>query len=256
MVKAVQPLVSVITPVHNSAVFLKDTIISVLNQTYQNWELILIDDNSKDDSVKIIKQFQKNDQRIKSILLDTNLGAARARNAGTLIAKGRFLAFLDADDLWVPEKLELQVNFSLDTNSRFVFGSYWFANALGKICSEQVKVPVSVNYKQSLKNHIIWTSTVLLDLKYVPREMAIMPNVRKGQDAATWWQILRSTQINAYSIQKPLAIYRRTSESLSANKFKAAKRTWYLFRTVEGLNLIKSAYNFCFYSYNAVRKRI
>lgn len=250
------PLVSIVTPVYNAAEFLPETIRTVLDQTYENWELIFVDDDSTDESVDVIKQARKKDKRIKIVKLEQNSGAAKARNAGTMEARGDYLAFLDADDLWVKDKLEKQVEFTMRGGHAFVYSSYQFASSGGAPISEPVVVPEDINYKKSLKNPIIWTSTVLLDLNQVPKELIMMPDVRRGQDAATWWQILRETGINAYGVQEPLAYYRRTKGTLSSNKLRASKRTWYLYRKVEKLGLVKSVYYFPFYAYNAVKKRM
>lgn len=253
---ATSPLVSIVTPVFNAERFIQDTIASVQAQTYENWELLLVDDQSSDKSVELIKQAQKNDARIKLIAMPQNGGAAKARNKGTETATGRYVAFLDADDLWEPKKLEVQVAFAQEGDHAFIYSSYQFANSNGDATGAPVAVPASINYTQALKNHIIWTSTVLLDTEKIPKDLMMMPNVRRGQDAATWWQILRTTGINAYGIQKSLARYRRTEDTLSANKLKAMKRTWFLLYRVEKLGLVKSAYNFCWYAVNAVKKRV
>ena len=250
------PLVSVVTPMHNAERFIEDTIKSVQAQTYSNWEMILVDDLSDDRSIEIVNKFRKNDSRIKLIKNKENLGAAKSRNAGTGVSEGRFVAFLDADDLWVEDKLEKQVLFALENKQGFIYSSYQFADEKGEATTSSVSVPLSIDYKKALKNHIIWTSTVLVDVTLVPKKLVIMPDVRRGQDAATWWQILRETGTSAYGIQESLALYRRTNDSLSANKLKAIKRTWSLYRNVEKLSLARSVYSFCFYGYNAVRKRM
>lgn len=255
MSKTKQPLVSIVVPVYNAERFIRDTIASVQAQTYADWELILVDDVSKDDSVSIIKSLQKSDKRIKLIQSEKNQGAALSRNIGTKNAKGQYLAFLDADDLWDEAKLEKQVKFMQENGHAFTFTDYEFADEQGQSTGKRAHMPTVITYRQSLKNHIIWTSTVMLDLEQIPREIAYMPDVRRGQDTATWWQILRHTNM-AYAISEVLSYYRRTNDSLSSNKLKAVRRTWYLFREVEKLNILNSSYNFCFYAVNAVRKRI
>lgn len=253
--KQKNPLVSIVVPVYNAEKYLVDTIGSVLRQTYDCWELLLIDDQSSDNSVEIISQFQIDDKRIHLIRMSDNSGAALARNAGIEKARGQYLAFLDADDIWDKYKLEKQIAFMQNTGHAFTFTGYEFADASGTSTGKKVSVPAMISYRQALKNHIISTNTVMIDLEKVAKELIFMPNVRRGQDAATWWKILR-TSGDAYGINEPLAYYRRTSGSLSANKFKAMKRTWYLFRKVEKLGLIKSAYYFGWYGYNAVKKRV
>jgi len=250
-----QPLISIVVPVYNAEKFLTDTIGSVQAQTYQNWELLLADDCSSDGSVSAIKKHQKADKRIKLLRMKQNSGAALSRNLGTERAKGQYLAFLDADDIWVESKLERQVAFMQQHDHAFTYTGYEFADEQGAPTSKIVSVPSTITYRQALKNHIIWTSTVMIDLAKVDRETAYMPDVRRGQDAATWWKILRHVDM-AYSIDMPLSLYRRTNSSLSANKLKAMKRTWYLLTEVEKLGLPRSAYNFAWYGFNAVKKRV
>lgn len=249
------PLVSIVTPVYNSERFISDTIDSVLSQNYSSWELILIDDMSTDSSIEIINKYKIQDNRIKLIKNNQNLGAAKSRNRGTEVAHGRYIAFLDADDLWHPLKLSTQVKFMEDNNLGFTYTAYEFTDKTGKPTGKKVKVPFHITYRQSLKNHIIWTSTVMVDIGKIHKHLLEMPNIRRGQDAATWWQILKHTN-SAYGINEVLSYYRRSSSSLSANKFKAMKRTWYLFRKIEKLSTISSTYNFFWYAYNAVRKRV
>ncbi len=119
-----EPLVSIITPVYNSEEFLSETIKSIQNQTYKNWRLLLVDDCSKDNSSEIIKSFRKEDARIKYIKLEKNSGAAVSRNVGIKNAEGRFIAFVDSDDLWDSRKLEIQIEYMLKENVGFSFTSY------------------------------------------------------------------------------------------------------------------------------------
>lgn len=249
------PLVSIVTPVYNAAPYIEHMVKSVQSQTYENWELILVDDMSKDDSVKLIKRMQEDDARIHLIRLKENSGAAIARNAGLNRASGQFLSFLDADDLWLPPKLEVQVRFMQENNHKFTFTGYEFADSNGVGNGKVVHVPLIISYREALKNHIISTITTMIDLDQVPKEYVTMPNIRRGQDAATWWQILRNMG-SAYGIDSALSLYRRTDSSLSANKFKAVKRTWYLLRSVEKLNFLQAGYCFFWYAFNAVRKRV
>jgi teichuronic acid biosynthesis glycosyltransferase TuaG len=249
------PLVSIVVPVYNAEIFLTDTVETVRSQSYSNWELIFIDDCSTDRSVELIKQVQRMDDRIKLIQLVQNSGAAIARNAGTKKAKGKYIAFLDADDLWDMDKLNKQVKFMSSNNYSFSFTGYFFADSKGKPIGRKVNMPAKVNYNQILRNPIIWTSTVMLDTEQIQRTTMLMPNIRRGQDAATWLKIMKTVN-NAYGMSEALSYYRRTKQSLSANKLIAIKRTWHLYRKVENLSLLKSITVFIFYGYNAVRKRI
>jgi len=249
------PLVSIVVPVYNAARFMDDTIQSVLNQTYQNWELLLVDDCSSDDSVQIIKKYQKKDERIKLFELSKNSGAAIARNTGIDNSKGRYLAFLDADDLWIKNKLELQVTFMQEKNAAFSFTGYEFADENGKPNGKKVHVPQTITYKQALKNTTIYTSTVMQDMFQLSKKLIYMPNLKRGQDTATWWKILKTLDF-AWGIDKNLAYYRRTTSSLSANKLTALKRTWNIYRNIERLSLIYSFYCFSVYTVNAIKRRI
>lgn len=246
-------LVSIIVPLYNASKFIDDTINTVLNQTYENWELLFINDCSTDDSIKIIKKYK--DNRIKIINNKENSGAAISRNVGIKASKGRYICFLDADDLWKEEKLQKQIDFMRKNNCAFSFTGYEFALENGIPNGKKVFVPNKINYKQALKNTTIWTSTVMLDMKKLDKDDIYMPNVRRGQDTATWWKILKKVDY-AYGLNDILSFYRRTNTSLSSNKITALKRTWNLYRNIEHLNIVYSIYNFIFYVFNAIRRRI
>ena len=248
-------LVSIVVPVYNAEAFLKDTIESAMKQTYTNWELILVNDCSSDDSVNIIKKYEKKDSRIKLINNKENSKAAITRNNGIKAAKGRYICFLDADDLWDKDKLKKQVSFIKKHDCAFSFTGYEFADENGKPNGKRVFVPEKINYKQALKNTTIWTSTVMFDMNKLSKEDIYMPNVARGQDTATWWKVLKKVDY-AYGLNEILSYYRRSEGTLSSNKFVALKRTWHLYRKIEGLGFFSSCYNFAFYCFNAVRRRI
>lgn len=249
-----EDLVSVIVPVYRAERFLKDTIKTVEEQTYTNWELIFIDDCSPDNSVKIIEDAIKENSKIKLIKLDENFGAAIARNTGINVAEGQYIAFLDADDLWNKEKLEKQVKIMKKNNCAFSFTGYEFADKNGIGNGKIVKVPEKINYKQALKNTTISTITVMFDMNKLSKEDIYMPNV-KSEDTATWWKVLKKTPY-AHGINETLSYYRRYSNTKSSNKLRAIKQTWELYRKVEKFSIFYSAYNFFFYAINAVRRRI
>ena len=248
-----EPLVSIITPVYNAERFLEDTIKSVQKQSYKNWELVLVDDCSKDSSSEIIEKFRNSDDRIKYIKLEKNSGAAISRNTGIKNAEGRFIAFVDSDDLWEETKLEKQIEYMLRENIGFSFTSYRYMRENGEKTTKVAKAPKKIDYEGLLKNTIIGCSTVVLDRKIIGDFE--MPLVKRGQDTATWLKILR-TEKYAYGIEEPLVNYRIVGNSLSSNKIKALKRTWNTYRNEEGLGLFKSMYVFCFYVVNAIRKRL
>ncbi|MCI9084586.1 MAG: glycosyltransferase family 2 protein [Bacilli bacterium] len=247
-------LISIIVPVYNAEKFISDTINSIKKQTYKNWELILVDDCSIDNSVRIIKEFIKNDNRIKLFQQNKNNGVATTRNKGIEVATGKYLCFIDADDLWNPDKLNKQVNFMKQNNCAFSFTGYEFTNKDGIPNGKKVFIPNQINYKQALKNTTIWTSTVMFDLTKLSKKDITMPNV-KSEDTATWWKILKKTDY-AYGLNEILSYYRRSPNTLSANKLTAIKRIWHLYRNIEHLNIFYSSYNFCFYAINALKRRI
>lgn len=249
-----EELVSIVVPVYNAEKFLKDTVRTVLEQTYPNWELLLVDDCSNDDSVNIIKEYVTKDDRIQLLKNEKNSGAALTRNKGIEEAKGTYLCFLDADDLWEKEKLEKQLKFMKENHCAFSYTSYEFADSNGIPNGKKVKVPKTINYKQALKNTTIFTSTVMFDLGKLTKNDICMPDV-KSEDTATWWKVLKIIDY-AHGINEIYSYYRRAANTLSSNKIKALKRTWNLYRNVEHLGIIFSSYNFCWYCFNALKRRI
>lgn len=251
----VKDLVSIITPVYNCAKYLSKTIESVQGQTYINWEMLLIDDCSPDNSAEIIETYAQKDKRIHYIKQPKNGGAALARNAGLSVAKGRYIAYLDADDIWLPNKLEHQIKFMTKNNVQFSCCDYEKIEADGTSLNKIVHMPRTITYNQLLSNTIIQTVGVIVDLNLVDRKLLIMPNVRRGQDSATWLQMLRNG-VEFVGQNEVLAQYRRVPQSLSANKFSAMKRTWYLYRGVEHLSVFKSIICLIGWAYHASLKRI
>ena len=245
--------VSVITASYNAGRFIEETIKSVLNQTYKNLELIIVDDCSTDNTEEIVSRYIENDSRVRFYKLEKNSGAAVVRNKALEEAEGRFVAFLDSDDVWDRDKLEKQINFMISNNYGFSFTSYRLMNERGILLNKEVRVPSQINYEQLLKNTIIGCLTVIIDKNIIGDFR--MPLVRAGQDTATWLSILRKGNI-AYGYDEVLASYRLVEGSISSNKIKALKRTWNTYRKLENLSLIKSTYYFVHYVLNAIRKRI
>lgn len=236
-------LVSIITPSYNSAKYIGKTIDSVISQTYKNWELIIIDDCSTDSSVEIIKDYENKDNRIKLIQLKENSGAAVARNTGIQLARGRFIAFLDSDDSWLPEKLKKQLDFMLINNYYFTYTSYFKINENNEILGTMY-IPSKVNYSQLLKTCVIGCLTVIYDAEKIGKQE--FPLIRKRQDFALWLKILKKVDY-AYGLQENLANYTIRSDSISANKLNAAKYNWFLYRNIEKLSLFVSFYYFLHY---------
>jgi len=248
-------LVSIVVPVYNAGPYLTAAVESVMAQSYGRWELILVDDKSTDDSRARMAQLAEADPRVRPIYLEANSGAAVARNLGIMSAEGKYLAFLDADDLWRPTKLEQQLEFMLRTGSSFTFTGYEFADPTGRSSGKRVRVPARITYPEALRNTVIFTSTVMLDLSRLGKDLVQMPNVRRGQDSATWWKILRTVP-EANGLDVGLSLYRRTKGTLSSNKVIALRRTWRLYREVEQLPLHTSVDCFVRYMINATMRRL
>ena len=246
--------VSIIVPVYNGVQFLEETVTSVRKQTWQDWELLLVDDCSEDGSYELMKRLASEDPRAIPLRQEQNSGAAQARNRGVMEASGKYIAFLDADDLWLPDKLSHEMEFMKRTGAGFVFSGYEFADEKGKGLGKVVRVPETINYRQALQNTTIFTSTVLFDTHRIPKELIRMPLV-KSEDTALWWSLLRRGY-TAYGLNENLVLYRRSAGTLSANKLEAVKRIWYLYRKVENLGILYSAYNFVFYALRAVLRRV
>lgn len=236
--------VSIVTPMHNSSEFIDETIRSVLSQTFQSWELIIVDDCSSDDSIDIANKYAKQDSRIKLVRLYKNGGAAHARNVAIKLAKGRYISFLDSDDRWLPSKLYVQLGFMRDNDVEFSFSAYEKIDESGKFIGN-MNVPSKIDYHQLLKCCVIGCLTVTYDTKRLGK--IYMPAIRKRQDFGLWLKILKKVDF-AWGIKEPLAQYRVRKNSISSNKLSASSYTWRLYRDVEKLSFIKSAFYFSHYA--------
>ena len=248
--------VSIVVPVYRAQDFIRNTMDSVLAQTYTDWEMFLVVDDPKDATIKVIEEYiaEKQEDRIRLLVQESNKGAAQARNRGVQEANGRYISYLDADDLWKPDKLEKELEFLKEKQAAFVFTGYEFADENGEGLGKIVRVPETLEYKEALRNTTIFTSTVMFDTVRIDKALINMPDV-KSEDTAVWWKILRNGYI-AHGLDENLVYYRRPSVSLSSNKFIAIKRIWNLYRNVEKLSLPYSCYNFCFWAVRAVLRRV
>ncbi|MGN0152017.1 MAG: glycosyltransferase family 2 protein [Wujia sp.] len=250
-----QNKVSIITPTYNCEKYIRATIASVQAQTYTDWEMVLADDCSSDHTREIIEEIMKEDPRVHLYCQEKNSGAAASRNLALEHCTGRFIAYLDADDLWKPEKLEHQVSYMLAHGYGFCCTSYEVLNDAGESLDKQVHMLPRVDYKGFLTNNLLQTVGIMVDTSIVDRKCLVMPDMRRRQDAATWLQVLKAGH-DCYGLDEILACYRRTESSLSSNKLKAVKGVWYLYRKVEHLSLPFSCYCFVRYAFLAVWKRI
>lgn len=242
------PFVSIITPCYNSSEYISNTINSVVSQTYQDWELIIIDDCSQDNSVEIISQWCEKDNRIHLIQLNENSGAAVARNKGIEFASGRYIAFLDGDDRWLSNKLEKQLKFMQDNEYAFTFTAYNKVNPEGD-CLGELGVPKRLRYNDLLKKCEIGCLTAIYDTQKLGK--IYMPLIRKRQDLGLWLRVLKETEY-AYGLNEVLASYTVRNNSISSNKRQAAAYTWKLYRKVETLPLHRAIYYFSHYAINGV----
>lgn len=248
-----QPLVSVIMPSYNAERYITESMESVLAQTYANWELVITDDCSTDSTPMIAETYGKKDPRIKFCIAKQHSGIAETRNQSLLRAQGRFIAFLDNDDLWVAEKLEKQVRFMLEHDHSFSYSEYELLNEDGTPKGKTIKTAGIIDYHKYLRNTIIGSGTIMLD-----REKTgplTMPDNATSDDMALWCKILREGH-KAHPIKEVLMKYRVRSNSASANKWKAAKDVWRVYRKQEHLSFFFSLWCFIGYAFNAVIKRI
>ena len=245
-------LVSIITPMYNSEKFIDATIQSVQSQTYQDWEMIIVDDASTDRSIEIVKKIMSNEPRLQLKQLVDNLGPAHTRNNGIKLAKGRFLAFLDSDDLWHKDKLEKQIKFMQKNEYAFTFTGYEKIDEKGKKIGNILPFKGQVTYHDLLKSNHIGCLTAMIDLKILGYKM-YMPDIKKRQDQGLWLEILKEID-KAYCLYEILGQYRIREGSISVNKIDNLKYQWKLYRNIEKINMVKSFYYMTFYAFYGMRK--
>ena len=244
-------MVSIITANYNSEQFIKQTIDSVLAQTYIDWEMIIVDDVSSDKSTEIIEEYIQKDKRIKLIRLDKNSGPAIARNRAIEEANGRYIAFLDSDDYWQKDKLSNQLSFMKEKKSELSFTSYESIDEITGETLRCISVPPYVDYETLLKQNIMGCLTVMYDTQRLGKVM--MPDIVKRQDYALWLKLLKQVPY-AYGLNESLAYYRVRDFSVSSNKITASKYHWKVLRDVERLPFYKVIYYFGWYTYRSIMK--
>lgn len=250
-----EPLVSVVIATYNASEYIGDTVGSVRAQEFTDFELLACDDASRDETPALVERLSREDPRIRLLRRTQNRGAASTRNLGIGEAKGRFVAFLDADDLWMPEKLGAQLRFMSDTNAAISFTAYGIIDQHGRPTGQVVDAASvrQVGYRGMLrKAATMGCSTVIVDRARVGDFR--MPDLRTGQDYATWLSILKRGHV-AYCLPRPLTQYRITPGSISRNKVKKARRQWQIYREVEKLSLPDAMVCFAFYAHRAVFRR-
>lgn len=243
-------LVSIITPAFNAARFISDTIESARAQTYTDWEMLVVDDCSSDQTAVIVNQCAKQDERIYLLQHEHNLGPANARNTALSKTRGRYIAFLDSDDLWLPEKLERQFHFMHEKNAAISFTQFRRISADGSRCGGLIRVPPRITYYQLLKNTAIATSTVMID-----RDKTGPFAMKKTyyDDYALWLELLKHGFI-AYGLQEDLMRYRVVTRSVSRRKVNSAIWVWRTYRNIEKLSIPYAAWCFANYAVRGLLK--
>lgn len=236
-------LVSIITPTYNCAKFIARTIDSVQAQTYQNWEMIIVDDRSQDNTKEIVEGYMKNDSRIQYHLLDENSGAAVARTTAMSLAKGSYMAFLDSDDIWMPDKLERQIMWMNDNGYTLSCTAYEQIDEDDNLLNRNIKTIKKTDYNRLLLDCPVGNSTVVYDVEKMGKFE--VPNIRKRNDDALWLQMLKKEKY-IWGMPDVLMKYRIRKDSISSNKFKVIKYHWILYREIEHLSVVRSAFHiFC-----------
>jgi len=236
-------LISIITPLHNAEKYIGFTIESVLNQTHKNWEMIIVDDNSSDNSVTVVNSYH--DDRIKLIQLHTKHGPALTRNKAIERAKGSYISFLDADDLWIPTKLEKQLSFMKEYDLSFSYASYFLIDEQGNSLGE-FKTKSTITYTSMLKTCSVGCLTAIYNVEKLGK--IYMKNIPKGQDYTLWLEIMQRIK-KTQGMLEPIAYYRIQNTSVSSNKFNAIKAQWRIYRDTQDLNIFQSTYYFIHYAY-------
>lgn len=243
-------LVSVVMPAYNAEKYIGQAIESVQKQTYTNWELIVVDDCSTDNTYEIVKEYSQKDFRIKLLKNQKNQGVSYTRKNGVEASAGEWIAFLDSDDAWHHEKLEKQLVCQKQYGAKLVFTASAFMNSEGKRLDWVLHVPQVIGYRKLLKQNLISNSSVLIEKKSYLECAVLADDIH--EDFACWLKFLRQGN-QAYGVGEPLLIYRLSATSKSGNKLKAAKMNWKTYRII-GLNNVQSAYYMMWYVVNSIFK--
>ena len=243
-------MISIIMPAYNAENTLEFAVRSVLAQTYRDFELIIINDCSKDKTLALANRLQKTDSRIRVLDNERNQGVSLTRRRGVEIAEGDWLAFLDSDDAWMPDKLEKQEALQKKTGANLLFTGSSFINAEGKKIDAILRVPEHIGYRKLLKQNLVSNSSVMIRKSIYRKYESTGDNMH--EDFTCWLRVLRGGEM-AYGIDEPLLIYRLSSTSKSGNKWKAAKMNWNTYRAI-GLNVFQAAYYEAWYIVNGLLK--
>jgi len=245
------PLVSIVMPNYNKGPFIREAIQSVVDQSHENWELIVVDNNSTDDSLETIRSFAARDRRF-TVLIHENPGDPGAvRNTGLAQAKGEFLAFLDSDDLWLPSKLERQLAFMHEENAALCTTGTEIIDENGRLTGAYLPATGTADWNQMLIENVVSTSTVMIDRRQCPD--VTFPSLRYCEDYATWMGLVRQGRL-VHILPEALATHRIRIGSFLPEKIRRARYRWRVYRDVLGLGLSLSFTSWCLYSLHGIRK--
>lgn len=233
-------LVSIITPTYNCGKFIAETMDTVLAQTYTAWEMIIVDDCSTDNTREVVEGYMANDPRIKYHCLEQNSGAAVARTAAMALAEGEYMAFLDSDDLWMPDKLERQLAFMKENGYAFSCTAYEQIDEASQPLDRVIKTVKKTDYNRLLLDCPVGNSTVMYSVAKMGKFE--VPNIRKRNDDALWLTMLKKEKY-IWGMPDVLMRYRIRQNSISSNKLKVIKYHWILYREIEHLNVFRSAFH-------------
>lgn len=233
-------LVSIVMPTYNCAGFIAESIESAIAQTYPNWELIIIDDQSTDDTEERVREFSARDPRVRYSRLEKNSGAAVARTRGMEAAQGRYIAFLDSDDLWHPTKLERQLAFLNESGGAIVCTAYDQIDEVGHPIGKVLQPKRRATYNDVLLTCPIGNSSVLYDAGRLGK--FVVPDIRKRNDDALWLQMLKKEKY-ILGMAEVLMSYRVRANSISSNKLSLVRYHWILYRDIEKLSIPRSAFH-------------
>ena len=242
--------VSIIVPMYNAEKFIGKTIESVLAQTYQNWEMLIMNDVSTDNSLAIVSVYAKKDERIKIVNTEKNVGVVKGRNFLIDLASGKYIAFLDADDYWHNEKLEKQIKFMKEKNASISCTEYTRVKENEEKINDVI-IKEEISYNDMLKNNYLGCLTVIYDAEKMGKRY--FKELEKNEDYVLWLEIVKDVN-TIYGLKENLAYYRVLDNSRSSNKVKTAKVRWEIYRKIEKLSLLKSIYYFLHYAIRAVLK--
>jgi teichuronic acid biosynthesis glycosyltransferase TuaG len=246
-----KPLISIIIPFYKKKIYIAQTVNSIIRQSYKNFELILIYDDPDKSDLKHVRKILKKIKRKKIIINNTNIGAGLSRNLGISKANGRYISFIDSDDIWQKDKLKNQLSFMLYNKIEFCFTSYSIINKKNAII-KFIKAKKNIDYKDLIKSCDIGLSTVMLKKKLLKKIK--FPKIKTKEDYILWLKLSKKN-IKMVGLDQKLVLWRKLDNSLSSSVFQRIKDAFYVYNTFLNFSLIKSIYHIFLMSLNFFRKR-